>query len=533
MASGKQTPRQKMINMMYLVLTALLALNISKDILNAFAVVEKGYERTVNVLDQKNSEKFEAFETIAKNLDAAKEPLKEAKDVKAQAEILVEEIERLRQDIIKKNGTKMNEELGMELPEKMDDKEGVANLLLKKPQRAKKLKDAINKYRDYLLNTDVVKGNAAKGIKADAALKKDIETLFNTNDIKRKGSTKIDWEHYTFEHYPLIAILTFLRQIESDVVKIESDVVDRLYSSVGKSDFSFDKLKAMIVPESSSIMVGEKFKADIFVTAFDSKQKPIIRYQNAYSGDSTNFSNATVLDSIDEGMGKLEFVARSAGEHTLGAELEIVKSDGTKDQWNTGIKYTVNTPTSVVSPTKMNVFYFGVDNPIAVSVPGVDSKSVKISVSGASSKAKGKGEYTIDVKKGAKTVKVGVNANGRTIGKPHEFRVKKVPNPVATISGKVQGTISKSLMLRTPGIRASLRDFPFDLKFKVTSFVVRINDGDYVSPITVRGDRFTPEIKEKIRKAKPGTDVSFTNIKAKGPARIGVKSCSPVVLTVQ
>lgn len=525
MASGKQSPRQKMINMMYLVLTALLALNISKDILNAFAVVEKGYERTVNVLDQKNQDKFEDFEKIAETVIAAKKPLQDAKAVKNEADKLVQEIEKLRHDIIEMNGSEMNDELGMELPNKMDDKEGVANLLLKKPKRAKILKEAINNYRDFLTGTDIVKANPT--------LESDINALFDTKDIKRKGSTKIDWEHHTFEHYPLIAILTFLRQIESDVVKIESDVVDRLYSSVGQSDFSFDNLKAMIVPESSSIMVGEKFKADIFVTAFDSRQKPTIRYQKTYKGDSTDFTGASILDSISDGMGKLEFTASSPGEHTLGAELEIVKSDGTKDTWNTGIKYTVNAPTSVVSPTKMNVFYFGVDNPIAVSVPGVDSRGVKISVSGANSKAKGKGEYIIDVRKGAKVVKVGVNANGRNIGKPHEFRVKRVPNPVATIAGKVQGQISKSLMLRTPGIRASLKDFPFDLKFKVISFVVRINDGDYVSPIGVKGDRFTAEIKDKIRKAKPGTEISFTSIKAKGPTRVGIKSCSPVVLAVQ
>ena len=157
MASGKQTPRQKMINMMYLVLTALLALNISKDILNAFAKVETGYASTVRALDQKNKEKFKAFEKIAETVVAAKEPLKEANAVKAEAEDLVNEIETLRQDIIKKNGTEMNDELGIELPVKMDDKEGVANLLLKKPQRANKLKKAIDKYREFLLTMDVVK----------------------------------------------------------------------------------------------------------------------------------------------------------------------------------------------------------------------------------------------------------------------------------------------------------------------------------------------------------------------------------------
>lgn len=526
MASGKQSPRQKMINMMYLVLTALLALNISKDILNAFAKVEIGYARTVQVLDQKNKEKFKAFEKIAETVVAAKDPLKKANAVKLEAENLVDHIQTLRNDIISKNGEEMNDELGIKLPKKMDDKEGVANLLLKKPQRAKLLKEAIIKYKTFLLGTDVVK--------SDPILKKDIESLFDTEDVKRKGSTRIDWEHNTFEHYPLIAILTFLRQIESDVVKVESDVVDRLYSSVGDTPFSFDELKAMIVPESSSLMVGEKFKADIFVTAFDSRQNPTIRYKRNVGDGDVDYSDGIVLDSTLYGMGKLEFVASSPGEQTIGAQVEIIKTNGEPAHYKTGpMKYTVNTPTSVVSPTKMNVFYFGVDNPIAVSVPGVDSKGVKVSVSGASSKAKGKGEYIIDVKKGAKTVKVAVNANGRNIGKPHEFRVKRVPNPVATISGKVQGTISKSLMLRTPGIRASLKDFPFDLKFKVTSFVVRINDGDYVSPITIRGDRFTPEVKDKIRKAKPGTEISFTNIRALGPKRVGPKSCSPVVLTVQ
>jgi len=525
MAGGKQSPRQKMINMMYLVLTALLALNISKDILNAFAVVEKGYERTVNVLDQKNQQKFVNFTDLAKNVNAAKAPLAEAQLVKTEADKLVKEIDDLRKEIIKKvGGEEFNEELGMKIPNKMDDKETVANLLLKKPQRAHQLKLAINSYRDFLLASNVVNKPENNDIK------KDIIALFNTDKVKRKGSTPLDWEHHTFEHYPMIAILTFLRQIESDVVKVESDVVDRLYSSVGKSDFSFDSLKAMIVPERASLMVGEKFKADVFVTAYDSRQKPTIKWSSSKTKD---FSTATDLTNIEGGMGKLEFTAGSPGEKAVSAELEIVKSDGTKQSWSTTTEYTVNSPTAVVSPTKMNVFYIGVENPIAVSVPGVDSKGVRVSVSGATSKSTGKGTYGITVPNTmrGKNVKVSVNANGRTIGKPHEFRVKRIPNPIATISGKVEGTVSKGLIVNTPGIRATLKDFPFELKYKVNSFRFTIKDGDYVTPINVRGDRFTAEIKEKVRKCKPGTSVSFTNIKAKGPG--GIKSCPPVVFTVQ
>ncbi|MGB0871200.1 MAG: gliding motility protein GldM [Flavobacteriales bacterium] len=528
MAGGKQSPRQKMINMMYLVLTALLALNISKDILQAFAVVEHGYADTVKALDEKNTEKYKQFTDLASKLEEANVQLPIANSVKAEAKEIVDHIEKLRNDIIALDGEKeeLDPDLGTKLPEKMDDKEGVANMLLQKEKRGEKLRLAIDKYREFLLNLDIVNKSQYLDIK------KDITKSFDTNVKKIKGKGELKWENHKFEHYPKIAILTFLRQIESDVVKAESDVVDALFTSIGKSEYSFDSLTAMIVPERASLMAGEKFSAKIFVTAFDSKQNPSIKWKRSYNGPETDFSNAENVE-VQNGMGNLEFVAGGVGEHTIGAEVTVIKSTGEKDIYSSSTKYTVNSPTAVVSPTKMNVFYIGVENPIAVSVPGVDSKGVRVSVSGATAKGTGKGTYGITVPKNmkGKTVKVSVNANGRTIGKPHEFRVKRIPNPIATISGKVEGTVSKGLILRTPGIRAALKDFPFDLKYRVNQFRFTIKDGDYVTPIPVKGDLFTPEIKEKIRKCKPGTSVSFTNIRAIGPG--GVKPCPPVVFTVQ
>ncbi|MGB0427340.1 MAG: gliding motility protein GldM [Flavobacteriales bacterium] len=528
MASGKLSPRQKMINMMYLVLTALLALNISKDILNAFARVENGYATTVTALSAKNTQQLQDFADIAENVNAAKAPLQTAQQVTSQADKLIQSINELRTDLIAKTGgSEPSEELGIPVPKKMDDKEGAANMLLgKKQNRAGILKQKIETYRNYLL--------ALPEVKENKEIFKNISTVFNTDDVKRKGSTPLDWEHHKFEHYPLIAILTFLRQIESDVVKVQSDVVGDLFASVGKTKFSFDQLKTMIVPESSSLMVGDRFKADVFVTAYDSRQSPVIKIKKGFKAGDQDFSGQEPI-MVENGMGKLDFVVGSPGEHALGAEIMITTNEGESESYYTEVplKYTVNSPTSVVSPTKMNVFYLGVKNPIAVSVPGVESKAVRVSLTGATQSSKGKGNYDVEVKPGAKKVLVSVTANGKRIGKAHEFRVKRIPNPVAKIANKNQGTISKGLFMQAQGIKAKLPDFPFDLKFKVTNFVFRIKDGEYVSPIGVKGARFTPAILEKVKRAKPDSDISFTNIKAKGPGKIGTKSCSPIVLTVQ
>ncbi|MCT4664088.1 MAG: gliding motility protein GldM [Flavobacteriales bacterium] len=526
MASGKLSPRQKMINMMYLVLTALLALNVSKDILHAFAKVEDGFATTVSAMESNNTELYKSFAALAEKKVSAKENQVIAEEVRSRAKQLNDHIQTLHKDITNLNGEpELDEDLGMKLPEKMDDLDKVANLLLKKPKRAEKLRIEIEKYRDYLLGLSEVTKNPS--------IRADIERAFNTKD-RKVGAVNLKWEDATFGHYPLIAILTFLRKIQADVVKVESDVVGSLYSSVGKSAFSFDELEAMIVPKSSSLLAGDKYEADVFVTAFDSKQKPKVEFTRKFSNGKPNFDGSSDLP-VENGKGKLSFVASGVGEHKIGAKITIVKTDGTSQSWETQNAYNVASPTAVVSPTKMNVFYQGVPNPIEVSVPGVDSRNVRISVSGAAQKNAGKGKYDITVAKGnSKNVNISVTANGKRIGKPKEFRVKRIPNPVSSVAGLSEGRIAKGLLLSTKGVRAKLRDFPFDINFRVKSYTLRIKEGEYIKEVSVKGDLFTPAIKEKLRRVKPGSDVSFVRIRAKAKAypSIPTKVCPPVVLTV-
>ncbi len=535
MSSGKLSPRQKMINMMYLVLTALLALNVSKEIMLAFFKVETGLENTTSALVAKNDQTYTAFAKAAESQNRAKVAYKDAKVVKVASDKLKNHIIDLKKTLIEKTGghsDKVENKIGDKFPPaKMDDKEIVANYLLKKPKKGAELKGEIDLFRNSLVALTVVNEPI------NATLLASISSTFNTDDVKKGSGGAKPWEFDRFEGFPLIAVLTFLTQIESEVVKAESQVVDALYLSAGKSDFTFDKLAAVVIAPKTFIMQGDSILADIFVTAFDSQQKPEVEITEEFLADGTpDWSKSRKLPVNEEGKGQLAEKAKKTGSFSFASRVNVLnKTKGIFEPYPADIfEYTVAQPTAVVSPTKMNVFYRGVANPLEVSVPGVAPKDVVASGRGVTLRRISPGKYEARVLKSATEASISVKANGATIGKPKEFRVKKIPNPVATVGGKTDGKISKNRLIKTPGVRATLRDFPFDLRFRVSTYTVRVKEGEYVKPIIVKGDLFSQEVKTKFKKLKPGSDVSFTNIKAVSTEKgIGTKTCSPVILTVQ
>ncbi len=534
MASGKLSPRQKMINMMYLVLTALLALNVSNEIMLAFFKVETGLQDTSSALAIKNNQTYTAFEEAAKTRTRAKDAYEHAKKIRLESETLVKHLKDLKATLIQKTGGLSDREdnkIGDKFPPaKMDDKEIVANYLLKKPKKGAELRATIETYRNFLLGMDVLKEES------QADLAKSIAAVFNTDKVTGKSGAPKDWEVDKFEGYPLIAILTFLTQIESEVIKSESQVVDALYLSAGKSDFTFDQLDAVVIAPKSFVMQGDSLTAEIFVTAFDSQQQPTVEITRAFSADGTpDWSKSESLPVNAQGKGILAEKTSKTGEYKFASRVNVITKTKGEVPYDAEIfEYTVAQPTAVVSPTKMNVFYRGVANPLEVSVPGVAPSNVVASGSGVILRRTSPGKYEARVTKTATEAKISVKANGKTIGKPKIFRVKKIPNPVATIGGITEGKISKNRLLKTPGVRATLKDFPFDLKFRVSTYTVRVKEGEYVKPIIVKGDLFTQEVKAKFKKLKPGRDVSFTNIKAVSTEKgIGTKTCSPVLLIVQ
>ncbi len=512
------TPRQKMINMMYLVLTALLALNVSKEILDAFAQVNRSMRNTNEKVEEKNDIVYSQFDAAMKdNQTKAKVWRDAAYEVKIAADELDTYMEDLKSVLIEKSGG-MNKEGNK--PRRMDNREVPANYLLVKEKKATELKGKIEQYRKLLI---------AKA-QGNERLQDRLTPVFNTDRQDIGGDVKVSWEKANFEHYPLMAILTFLTKMQSDVRAAESDVISYLQRNIEARDVKVNRLDATAIVPSSYIFTGDTFRAEIFIAAFDSTQQPIVTVYD-YNDEGNPVSEGTKVP-VRGGRGFYEVPATKEGTFTWGGIIEVMTPDGLVPYEMTPRTYQVARSAAVISPTKMNVLYRGVPNPIDVSVPGVSPDKLQVTCAGCSISGS-EGSYVARAGRGTEaTIKVSAEINGKmkSIG-DMEFRVKRIPPPTAMIAGKTEGKISRSALSGTQGVGAFLPDFPFNINYRVTSFTVRAQKGEYTQTIRVSGNQFNSEVRSLIQDMRPGSDISFTNIQAKGPD--GTKNCGAVVFTVQ
>ena len=518
MAGGKLTPRQKMINMMYLVLTALLALNVSKEILDAFVKVNNSMSTTNMKVEEKNSGVYASFDAAMQDNPVKTKQWRDAAyAVKAEADAMDKYIEDLKNILIERSGGVDDENK----PKKMDNREVAASYLLVKEKKATELKGKLESYREVLLQNS----------QGSDRLQSNIASIFDTGRQK-VGDVKASWEDANFEHYPLMAIVTFLTKMQSDVRATESDVISYLQAKIGATDVKVNALEATAIVPNSYVFTGDTFRAEIFIAAFDSTKQPVVTVYNQYDEEGNPIGEGIQVP-VRNGKGIYEVPATSEGAFTWGGAIEIDGPSGVQSYGVAPRTYQVARSAAVISPTKMNVIYRGVDNPIDVSVPGIAPDKLQVSCAGCSISGS-KGSY---VAKAAKTgteatIKVAAEVNGKmkNIG-DMKFRVKRIPPPTAMIAGKTEGKISKSALGGTQGIGAFLQDFPFDINYRVTSFTVRAQKGEYTQTVRVTGNQFNGEVRSLIQDMKPGSDISFTNIQAKGPD--GTKNCGAIVFTVQ
>jgi len=532
MAHEKLSPRQKMIGMMYLVLTAMLALNVSKEAVEAFKKVDNGLTQTIANYTIKNDVIYKEFDRAATENPAKAGKYKtSAYQVKERADEAFNFIQGLKIEIIKKAekdpetpAVKGNEVI-IDQVKRIDDTNVPSEILIGANEngKANDLKALLSEYRQFLITT--LDGHNPT---AEDALKKSL----NTDDSKNIDGKKERWENLNFQTLPLVAVICILSEMQVNVRNAETEVLNYLYSQIDASSFKFTKLGAIVIPTSSNyVTLGSDYEAQVFISATDSTQ-----YPDYTVGDSK-------LPRDESGKGIYKVRATSTGPKKWGGIIALKAPDGSIKNYSFESSYFVGEPNVIVSPTAMNVMYMGIPNPIDVSVPGISPDKIHIKVvngSFSTEKVKNsKGEYF----KGSWAVKptavgqdvqviVTADINGKpTQYAPYPFRVKSIPNPVAIFANKSTGTVPRATAAAQQGVFAILPDFDFDLQYTVTGFTVLYSDKGSDFEETSNNSSLTAKQKDLIGRLTRGKNLIIKDIKALGPDG-RTKELLPVVLKI-
>ena len=490
------SPRQKMINLMYVVLMAMLALNISSEVLNGFSIVEESLNRTTANSSKENEVLYNNFaEQMNKNPQKVKEWFEKATAVKRMSDSLYNFAQALKVQIVREADGKDGNIYDIK---SKDNLEAASHVMLAPGTgQGKKLYDAINTFRERILK-----------MVTDPHQREIIESNLTTKVPKNANTLGKNWQEYMFEDMPVAGAVTLLSKLQSDVRYAEGEVLHTLVANIDMKDIRVNKLSAFVIPESKTIISGDQFSAQIVMAAVDTTQQP----ERYVGGQRIN-------------SGLYRFTAGAVGEHQFGGYITMRDGAGNVIRRDFTQKYTVVAPSATVSADLMNVLYAGYDNPISVSIPGVPLNAVSASMSGGSFRSIGMGKYIArpsavgsDV-----TISVASNANGksRQMGK-FTFHVRKLPDPAAYMQIGTDrfrgGGLAKASIMSAPGIKAAIDDGILDIQFKVVSFetVFFDNMGNAV-PMASAGSNFSERQRDTFRKLSRGKRFYISRITAVGP----------------
>lgn len=531
MAHERLSPRQKMIGMMYLVLTAMLALNVSKEAVEAFKKVDKGLTQTIVNYSAKNDLIYQEFDRAAAENPAKAGKYKTAAyGVKERADESYNFIQGLKIEIINTaegpdNLAIKGDEVIIEEVKRIDDTNVPSEILIGANENGKAfaLKALLSEYREFLITT--LEG---KNPTAEEALK----TSLKTDDAKNEDGETERWENLNFQTLPLVAVICILSEYQLAVRNAETEVLNYLYSQIDASSFKFNKLDAIVIPNSNYITAGSEYEAKVFIAARDSTQTP----QIIVGG------NPLPLDETGKGIYKVR--ATTTGPKKWGGVIALKAPDGSTKNYNFNSEYVVGEPNVIVSPTAMNVMYFGIPNPIDVSVPGISPDKIKVRVVNGTvttekvKNSKGenfKGTWAVKPNAVGQTVQVIVSAdiNGKqTSYAPYDFRVKPVPPPVAQFAQKSTGSVPRAIAVAQQGVFAVLPDFDFDLRYKVTSFTILFSErgSDYLE--SSNSSTLSQKQRDIIGRIPKGKDLIIKDIRALGPGDRTI-DLNPIILKIE
>lgn len=510
--------RQQMINMMYIVLTALLALNVSAELLNAFALIKESLTKSSETLIIRNQSVYQSFANKKIKEPANKDIIKyeeKALKIKAYSKELQDFIDQLEAEFLQEGGG-IDPETGQ--MKKRDDVDLSTRFFVElnkpggPPGKGYDLKKKIEEILTKMMNEVDSAGYETELSRLPFSFKRENDGSLTLKPIKSIEGREVDWVRGTFAQIPAIASQTMLTKIKSDILSTEGQLSSYMYRQLGdapvlaEDEIVFDKFAAKIVAPTSYIMVGDNFEAEIFLAAFNSKSKNISITVNGSS-----------LPVNSDGVAFYKRQGTAPGEYPVTGNITVLNDrTGKSESYKLPeFKYTVAAPFATISPTKMNVFYIGVDNPVEVSAAGVRGQDLDVSISNGTISGSG-GQYIVRVtSQGKSTITVG--AKGKKLASK-EFRVKIIPDPVAKVGNKPGGNMPAAEMRVQNGLAAILENFDFEAKYEVlgyqVTFVPKRQD-----PVSAQcnGPYFSEGVKNFQKEMKPGDTVYFEEIRVKGP----------------
>ncbi|MGV3765484.1 MAG: gliding motility protein GldM [Chitinophagaceae bacterium] len=490
-------PRQKMINMMYLVLTALLALNVSAEVIIAFRTVNASIGEANRIITDKNNMTYGSFEAKLKDSETREraerwKPF--ADNAKKESEALYSYIEDLKQNLKKESGLEVHD--GVE-SFKEDNLDAPTRVMVE----GGKGKELLSKLEAYKKNMLALVQDKTK----QAEFAKSLPLDLNPPKSETGSSANKDWSSAYFRMTPSIAAITILSKFQNDVKSSEAQLVDYFHSQIGQVQVVYDAFQAFAGTNSTYLMPGQELEITAGVGAFSSKSKPSITINGA--AQPLNADGAAVWKSRVDGV----------GSHKVPVKITYTKPDGTQATIDKVIEYTVGSPSGAsIFLEKMNVLYQGVENPLTISGGSVGSEKVSVRFTGGELRKVG-GDRYIAIPNKTGPAEIIVTADGKST--PFSMRCKVLPDPVVMVGGSGGGAMASANFKAQGGLIAKLKDSDFDAPFKVISYVLGAKGGEIASyqQFANDGPRWSGNAAGLINRATPGTSIFFDEIRVQGP----------------
>lgn len=484
------SPRQKMINLIYVVLMAMLAINVSPEVLDGYYLIQESLNDAINNSSSENESIYQDFEKQMKlNPTKVGTWYEKAEMVRRESDSLYNYIEILKQDIAREaDGSR----------EATDP----VNEVMFNPAtlRGQALCQSINQYRNNILS---LVNDSQKNFLRENLLKTE-----SSND-------NTSWESELFEDKPSVVAAAMLTKLQSDIKYAESSVLHILADNIDRTDVRVNELTAFVIPESNMVIRGNSYKANIILAAVDSTKVPSIYLKNGNGVDDIHKLNNSMFERY----------CGQTGRFTLNGYILTKNKEGKTIRCGFSQPYSVIEPSATVSADLTNILYIGYDNPVSVSVPGARNEDIYATITGGSIRETSKGKYIVRPSgTGNKaTIKVFMKNQGHEqMMASYDFKVRKLPEPspyIAIAGTRFQsGKIGRQDLLTTTKLSAAIDDGILDVPFRVTGFDMVAFDGiGNAIPTSSNGASFSEAQKSAIRNMQRGQRFFITHVRAVGP----------------